>query len=226
WLNRLFEGKEHAASYWKYRISPSDHLIQQKGRPFELAVDVGCGSGQGTLLLAKHFASVVGTDVSPAQLEVALQHVKEPNITYNSVDLMTAMSAFHWFDRPRFLRESTRLLLAHAEPVVKEVLTEYSPERGDRECALKHTQPHLQMNTVLGCIIFDQVNYAYAGHLLKSMKRRTHSDLKDCNVNTVYTLSIGISPADSGASGEPFLVMDKAESCPKQMYISHLVIQL
>ncbi|XP_022596585.1 putative methyltransferase DDB_G0268948 [Seriola dumerili] len=127
---RLFEGKEHAASYWKYRISPSDHLIQQvldflekqKGRPFELAVDVGCGSGQGTLLLAKHFASVVGTDVSPAQLEVALQHVKEPNITYkqcvaeelpfadSSVDLMTAMSAFHWFDRPRFLREAHRVL--------------------------------------------------------------------------------------------------------------------
>ena len=26
---RLFEGKGHAASYWKYRISPSNHLIQQ-----------------------------------------------------------------------------------------------------------------------------------------------------------------------------------------------------
>ncbi|XP_072253943.1 putative methyltransferase DDB_G0268948 [Leuresthes tenuis] len=130
---RLFEGKGHAASYWKYRISPSDHLIQQvfdflekhKGRPFELAVDVGCGSGQGTLLLAKHFASVVGTDVSPAQLEVALQHAKEPNITYrqclaeelpfadSSVDLVTAMSAFHWFDRPLFLQEAHRVLKPH-----------------------------------------------------------------------------------------------------------------
>uniref|UniRef100_A0A3B4ZFM1 Putative methyltransferase DDB_G0268948 n=1 Tax=Stegastes partitus TaxID=144197 RepID=A0A3B4ZFM1_9TELE len=128
--HRLFEGKEHAASYWKYRISPSDHLMQQvldflekrKGRPFELALDVGCGSGQGTLRLAKHFASVVGTDVSPAQLEVASQFAKEPNITYrrcvaeelpfadSSVDLVTAMSAFHWFDRPRFLREAHRVL--------------------------------------------------------------------------------------------------------------------
>nr|XP_020470568.1 putative methyltransferase DDB_G0268948 [Monopterus albus] len=130
---RLFEGKKHAASYWKYRIAPSDHLIQQvldfleqqKGRPFELAVDVGCGSGQGTVLLAKHFASVVGTDVSPAQLEMALQHAKQPNITYrecaaeelpfsdSSVDLVTAMSAFHWFDRPRFLREAHRVLKPH-----------------------------------------------------------------------------------------------------------------
>ncbi|XP_005926014.1 putative methyltransferase DDB_G0268948 [Haplochromis burtoni] len=127
---RLFEGKQHASSYWRYRISPSDHLFQHvldflekhKGRPFELAVDVGCGSGQGTLLLARHFACVVGTDVSPAQLEVALQHAKEPNITYkqcgaeelpladSSVDLVTAMSAFHWFDRPRFLEEVHRVL--------------------------------------------------------------------------------------------------------------------
>ncbi|KAM6934844.1 putative methyltransferase [Xenentodon cancila] len=127
---RLFEGKEHAASYWKYRISPSDHLIQQvleflemhRGRPFEQALDVGCGSGQGTLQLSKHFASVMGTDVSPAQLEVASQHAAEPNITYrlceaeglpladSSADLVTAMSAFHWFDRPRFLQEAHRVL--------------------------------------------------------------------------------------------------------------------
>ncbi|XP_038576054.1 putative methyltransferase DDB_G0268948 [Micropterus salmoides] len=130
---RLFEGKKHVSSYWKYRISPPDHLIQQvidflekqKGRPFELAVDVGCGSGQGTVLLAKHFASVVGTDVSPAQLEVAVQQANKPNITYrqsvaeelpfadSSVDLMTAMSAFHWFDRPRFLQEAHRVLKPH-----------------------------------------------------------------------------------------------------------------
>lgn len=57
-------------------------MFCQRGRPLELAVDVGCGSGQGTVLLAKHFASVVGTDVSAAQVEMALQHAREPNITY------------------------------------------------------------------------------------------------------------------------------------------------
>ncbi|KAK2839544.1 hypothetical protein Q5P01_013284 [Channa striata] len=128
--HRLFEGKEHATSYRKYRISPSDQLIQrvldffekQRSGPCELAVDVGCGSGQGTVKLARHFASVVGTDVSAAQLEEASQHANEPNITYRqcaaeelpfadgSVDLVTAMSAFHWFDRPRFLQEAHRVL--------------------------------------------------------------------------------------------------------------------
>ncbi|XP_021179075.2 putative methyltransferase DDB_G0268948 [Fundulus heteroclitus] len=127
---RRFEGKEHAACYWRYRIAPSELLIQKvldflqkhRGGPFQLAVDVGCGSGQGTLLLSKHFASVVGTDVSPAQLEVALQQAKEPGITYrecaaedlpfadSSADLVTAMTAFHWFDRPRFLQEAHRVL--------------------------------------------------------------------------------------------------------------------
>lgn len=30
----------------------------------------------------------------------------------SSVDLVTAMSAFHWFDRPRFLQEAHRILKA------------------------------------------------------------------------------------------------------------------
>lgn len=54
----------------------------QRGRPFELAVDVGCGSGQGTALLAEHFGSVVGTDVSRAQLDMAELHANKPNVTY------------------------------------------------------------------------------------------------------------------------------------------------
>lgn len=48
-----------------------------------LAVDVGCGSGQGTVLLAPYFTKVVGTDVSPAQLEMALTNNKNPpNVSY------------------------------------------------------------------------------------------------------------------------------------------------
>ncbi|XP_030199200.1 putative methyltransferase DDB_G0268948 isoform X2 [Gadus morhua] len=131
--HRLFEGKEHAEAYLRFRVSPSDHLIQQvvdfvekkKGRPFDLALDVGCGSGQGSTLLAKHFASVVATDISPAQIEMAVAHASMPNVTYKlstaeelplaagSVDLVTAMSAFHWFDRPRFLQEAHRVLKPH-----------------------------------------------------------------------------------------------------------------
>ncbi|TRY97088.1 hypothetical protein DNTS_027278 [Danionella cerebrum] len=96
---RLFEGEEHAKSYWKYRISPSEELIgkvlqfhtRNKHSASDLAVDVGCGSGQGTL-------------ESPAE------DLPFPDV---SVDLVTAMSAFHWFDHSRFLQEADRVLKPH-----------------------------------------------------------------------------------------------------------------
>lgn len=57
-------------------------VFSQKNSSNDLAVDVGCGSGQGTLLLAPHFTRVVGTDISPAQLEMARKHVNIPNVSY------------------------------------------------------------------------------------------------------------------------------------------------
>ena len=73
-------------------------LFWQKARPFELAVDVGCGSGQGTKLLAQHFANVVGTDVSPAQLDLALQYALEANITYRWAwtNLQSGFIVYSW----------------------------------------------------------------------------------------------------------------------------------
>lgn len=45
-------------------------------------MDVGCGSGQGTNLLAPYFTEVVGTDISPAQLELALANSRPANVSY------------------------------------------------------------------------------------------------------------------------------------------------
>lgn len=155
---RLFEGKEHASSYWKYRISPSEELIgkvmqffmSNKESPYDLAVDVGCGSGQGTLLLAPYFAHVVGTDISPAQLEMAKKHVSSPNISYRecpaeelpfedgSVDLVTSMSAFHWFDHPRFLQEAHRVLKTHGCLALINYAMDMELSYGDCSEALNH----------------------------------------------------------------------------------------
>jgi SAM-dependent methyltransferase len=54
-----------------------------------LAVDVGCGNGQLTTLLAAHFDRVAGLDPS--------------------ADLVTAAQAAHWFDLPRFYDEVRRI---------------------------------------------------------------------------------------------------------------------
>uniref|UniRef100_A0A1A8SL37 Methyltransferase type 11 domain-containing protein n=1 Tax=Nothobranchius rachovii TaxID=451742 RepID=A0A1A8SL37_9TELE len=127
---RLFEGKKHASIYQKYRFPPpedlKDAIIQyldtKKGPPHVLAVDLGCGTGQFTRLLAPHFKEVVGIDVSENQVEEARLVLGSPNITYRqgtaedlpfedgTVDLLTAASAAHWFDQVKFLAEVNRVL--------------------------------------------------------------------------------------------------------------------
>jgi SAM-dependent methyltransferase len=84
----------------------------------ELAWDAGCGSGQLTVALARHFARVVGTDPSPEQL----QHAERvPNVDYllataelpmldgRSVDLAVSAQAAHWFHWPRYVAEVERV---------------------------------------------------------------------------------------------------------------------
>uniref|UniRef100_A0A671Y7J6 Si:ch211-93g23.2 n=1 Tax=Sparus aurata TaxID=8175 RepID=A0A671Y7J6_SPAAU len=126
---RQYEGKAHAAGYLKYRVVPHEVISRiissiEKKEPnsWELAVDVGCGSGQVTIPLAAYFATVVGTDNSSAQLEMALINSNPPNVTYRQcsaeelpfasgeVDLVMSMSAAQCFDRPKFLMEADRVL--------------------------------------------------------------------------------------------------------------------
>ncbi|XP_075067289.1 putative methyltransferase DDB_G0268948 [Mixophyes fleayi] len=130
---QLFEGKEHASYYQKYRFSPpqdiQDMIISYLGeklpKPHVLAVDVGCGTGQSTRILAPHFERVLGTDISEAQIEEAKKAAGFSNITFSaspaeevplgdaSVDLITACAAVHWFNIEKFLKEVDRILKPH-----------------------------------------------------------------------------------------------------------------
>jgi SAM-dependent methyltransferase len=83
-----------------------------------LAVDVGCGNGQLTRLLAPHFDSVIGLDPSADQIANA---APDPRIAYRcapaealaladgGASLVTAAQAAHWFDLPAFYREVRRV---------------------------------------------------------------------------------------------------------------------
>lgn len=84
-----------------------------------LAWDAGAGNGQASVGLADHFAQVIATDPSAAQLAQAAPH---PRVRYHqaaesaglladgSVDLVTVAQAVHWFDRPKFYDEVRRVL--------------------------------------------------------------------------------------------------------------------
>ncbi|PIK39978.1 hypothetical protein BSL78_23183 [Apostichopus japonicus] len=91
--------------------------------PFGTAVDVGCGTGQGTRILTSHFQKVIGIDVSDAMLREAEIATNSTNVEYRnsraedmqfladeSVDLINVATAMHWLDAPTFLKEVNRVL--------------------------------------------------------------------------------------------------------------------
>ncbi len=85
----------------------------------DLAWDCAAGSGQASGGLARHFARVIATDASPAQIEAAtpypgveyrLAPAEESGLAESSVDLVTVAQALHWFDLQRFYAEVRRVL--------------------------------------------------------------------------------------------------------------------
>lgn len=112
----------HAAAYAAYRPSYPPELaawLASITPTPETALDVGCGSGQLSLLLARHFERVIATDPSARQIESAVPHTKiayrvaraeKSDLPDASVDLLTAAQAAHWFDLPAFFADARRVL--------------------------------------------------------------------------------------------------------------------
>lgn len=108
-------------AYARYRPDYPDSLAQflaQVAPSTELALDVGCGTGQLTRALAEQFDAVIGIDPSADQLAHAVPHER---IQYRvapaermegvapGASLVTAAQAAHWFDLPRFYDEVRRV---------------------------------------------------------------------------------------------------------------------
>jgi SAM-dependent methyltransferase len=108
--------------------------------------DCASGSGQAATALTTHFAQIIATDASFAQLN---QGQPQSNIHYvcaraeqaplasDSLDLITVAQAAHWFDLPRFYEEVDRVLrpngvlalwcygLFHITPAIDAIIQHY-----------------------------------------------------------------------------------------------------
>ena len=129
--NKLFVNRVHSEVYRTYRPTYPPavleailaYLTSKASGPFDLAVDIACGTGQATSPLAEHFQKVIGCDVSASQINEARSHNKCASITYQvapaenmafltdgSVDLVTCATGFHYTDRELVCQEVKRIL--------------------------------------------------------------------------------------------------------------------
>ena len=134
-MNRFYECPDLADKYTQYRPCYTDEMARRVFRfcqnhqlqlhsnfKLDVMVDVGCGSGQSTNIFQPFFKEILGIDVSLEQLNQAKKQNKFENIRYlegsaekipakdNSVDLVLAATAAHWFDLPKFYKEVKRVL--------------------------------------------------------------------------------------------------------------------
>jgi SAM-dependent methyltransferase len=110
-------GANYAANRPTYPAALAETLAGLVDR-HDRAVDVGCGSGQLSVLLAEYFDQVTALDPSESQLSGAMAH---PRVRYQAApaealpvpdgaaSLITAAQAAHWFDRTKFYAEVQRI---------------------------------------------------------------------------------------------------------------------
>jgi SAM-dependent methyltransferase len=111
-----------ADAYAEFRPRYPDSLfdwLAEAAPSRELVWDCATGSGQAAVALARLFGRVVATDASAEQLEAATPHprveyrvapAEESGLGADSADAITVAQALHWFDRPAFYGEASRVL--------------------------------------------------------------------------------------------------------------------
>lgn len=119
WDPTLFGGS--AAYYSQGRVAYPPDLAEMLVRELDLdgtgrLLDVGCGPGSVTLLLAPHYADVIAIDADPDMIEVASshaaryglhniswRHLRGEELTTELAPVRTAVFAqsFHWMERDR-----------------------------------------------------------------------------------------------------------------------------
>lgn len=119
-------------------------------------LDVGCGPGSLTLLLAPQFAEVVGVDADPDMLEEADRCAEQQGIRnvrwvhmraedlpgdFPPMRVVSFAQSFHWMDRSRVAAAARRLIAAGGALVHVGATTHQGV---DNDAVLAHPQPPRQ----------------------------------------------------------------------------------
>ncbi|XP_018010499.1 uncharacterized protein LOC108667909 [Hyalella azteca] len=132
----IFHTDGVAEEYYHHRPSPPAALVEtvvnwwKKGASNEGAtlrsgrvLDVGCGTGQSTVLFKDLMATVTGVDVSKEQVDRAKKLYGSSDVlnfivgsaeslpfSAQSFDLVTVCASIHWFDLEQFYQQVDRVL--------------------------------------------------------------------------------------------------------------------
>lgn len=124
------ESKHYAETRMAYHPSVYESVIANHtatGGQLNTLLDIGCGPGLATRALALHFTHATGFDPGEGMIEVARSldlktASSEPvgfevtraeemhGIANESIDLITAANAAHWFDIPAFWARAAQVL--------------------------------------------------------------------------------------------------------------------
>jgi SAM-dependent methyltransferase len=91
---RLFNDKDLVGLYNRFTRSldasevPMNRWLDEHLGSGRRALDVGCGTGRYTVMLADRYDEVVGIDVAPAMIEIAERDRLRPNIRYQTRDVL------------------------------------------------------------------------------------------------------------------------------------------
>jgi len=117
-------------------------------------IDLGCGNGTQTRFLADHFARVMGTEISPAAVEIARTKNAAPNITYRVLDVLS-------LDAAQALHEE----IGDATLYMRTVLHQLSPT--DHATAIQSIERLLGTKGVLYLIELSSAAEPYFAQLIK-----------------------------------------------------------
>ena len=79
----------HDREKWNHNNHYHRFLLKQLPAQCKTALDIGCGTGEFSRLLAQQIEKVIAIDLSPNMIEVAKQRSRQlPNIDFQVADVM------------------------------------------------------------------------------------------------------------------------------------------